>query len=396
MSYSPHRISMNRIIFLKLAALCLISTTLPSATATALSAVEQAAQAIGLLPRSNTCSLPDFAPCNQDGLPDNFCCPTTSTCMPFNDKKSAICCPSGQTCSIITAISCDISQQNATLHPGSQLFSTELSGTLQSCNGNLCCPKGYTCQGDQCAIVNSSITASTSSATSTSSFQTSSQTTTGSSSSSSASATRSQTSTSATLIPSGQATTNGTVLQPHCPQFTAAGTLVGFFSGLASGILLTVIFLCCFGHRRHKDPPSPTSPEFSNVRASISDPIYKPQGMDTVRADFLRKESKGRKSLRGMFTKSSTMLRRSAPVDGIGRSILNVPQTPVNQRSPSILTKREPSMESIKIYSPPGGGLGRPGTQLGDMLHEAGWDPTKPYLGSPGRVDPRSRGLGGG
>lgn len=395
MSYSPHRNPMG-ITFLKLAASCLISTTLTSATA--LSAVEQAAQAIGLLPRSNTCSLPDFAPCNQEGLPESFCCPTTSTCMPFNSKKSAICCPAGQNCDIITAISCDISQQNATLHPGSQLFSTDLSGTLESCNGNLCCPKGYTCQSGQCAVVNSTTTPSTSSTTPTSSSQTSSQITSSSSSGSSASPTKSQTSTSATLIPSGQATTNGSLLQPHCPQFTAAGTLVGFFSGLASGILLTVIFLCCFGHRRHKDPPSPTSPEFSNVRASISDPIYKSQGMDTVRADFLRRESKPRKSLRSVFTKSSTMLRRSAPVDGIGRSILNVPQTPVNQRSPSIRTKREPSMESIKIYSPPGGGLGRPGTQMGDMLQEAqaAWDPTNTYLGSPGRVDPRSRGLGGG
>lgn len=74
---------------------------------------------------------------------------------------------------------------------------------------------------------------------------------------------------------------------------------------------------------------------------------------------------------------------------------MNVPQTPVNQRSPSTRMRHEPSMESIKIYSPPGV-LGRPGTQLADMLDEVGWDPTKPYLGSPGRVDPRSRGLGGG
>lgn len=89
------------------------------------------------------------------------------------------------------------------------------------------------------------------------------------------------------------------------------------------------------------------------------------------------------------------MPSRNAPVDGIGRSIVNVPQTPVNQRSPSTRMRHEPSMESIKIYSPPGV-LGRPGTQLADMLDEVGWDPTKPYLGSPGRVDPRSRGLGGG
>ncbi len=387
---------MRRITFHQLAAVCLLSTTFP--TVTAFSAAEQAAQALGLLPRASTCSLAGFTSCNQDGLPDNFCCPTSSTCIPFNNKKSAICCPTGQTCSVITAISCDISQQNATLHPESQLFSTELSGTLASCNGNLCCPKGYNCQNSQCIVDTSSTTASTSSTTATpssSSSSTSSQKI--SSSSSSASATTSQTSTSATptLIPSDHAAKNGSVPQAHCPQFTTAGTLVGFFSGLASGISLTVAFLCCFGHRRHKDPPSPTSPEFSNVRASISDPIYKSEGMDAVRADFLRKESKSRKSLRSMFSRSSTMTRRSAPVDGIGRRILNVPQTPVNQRSPSPRLRHEPSMESIKIYSPPGGGLGRPGTQLGDMLNEVGWDHTKPYLGSPGRVDPRSRGLSG-
>ena len=113
-----------------------------------------------------------------------------------------------------------------------------------------------------------------------------------------------------------------------------------------------------------------------------------------MRADFLRRDSKPRRSLRSMFSRSSTLGARDAPVDGIGRSIVKAPQTPINQRSPSM--RREPSMESIRIYSPPGGGLGRPGTQLGDMLNEVGWDPTKPYLGSPGRVDPRSRGLGSG
>ncbi|KAF6231994.1 hypothetical protein HO173_009831 [Letharia columbiana] len=386
---------MGRMTFLELAAVCLLSTTVPSATA--LSAAEQAAQVLGLLPRASTCSLSGFAPCNQDGLPDNFCCPTTSTCVPFNNKKSAICCPTGQTCSVITAISCDITQQNATLHPESQLFSTDLSGPLASCNGNRCCPNGYSCQSDQCILTTSSITASTSSTTATSSSSISSPKTTSSSSSASASATTSPTSTSATAtsIASNLSTAHSSIPQAHCPQFTPAGTLVGFFSGLAIGILLTVAFLCCFGHRRHKEPSSPTSPDFSHVRASISDPIYKSEGMDAVRADFLRKESKPRKSLRSMFSRSSTVRSRSAPVDGIGRSIVNVPRTPVNQRSPSPRMRHEPSMESIKIYSPPGGGLGRPGTQLADMLDEVGWDPTKPYIGSPGRVDPRSRGLGG-
>lgn len=387
---------MGRQTLLKLAAACLLSTTVSSTTV--LSAAEQVAQAIGLLPRDNTCSLSGFAPCNQDGLPDNFCCPTTSTCVPFNNKKSAICCPRGQTCSIITTISCDITQQNATLHPESQLFSTDLSGTLASCDGDRCCPNGYNCQNDQCIVATSSISASASSTTSTSSSSTS--TPKASSSSSFASATTSPASTSATStatpIFSSPATAKSSVAQAHCSQFTPAGTLVGFFTGLPIGVFLTVALLCCFGHRRHKEPSSPTTPDFSHVRASISDPIYKSEGMDGVRADFLRREHKSRKSLRSMFSRSSTMRSRSAPVDGIGRSIPNIPQTPVNQRSPSPRMKHEPSMESIKIYSPPGGGLGRPGTQLGDILNQVGWDPTKPYLGSPGRVDPRSRGLGGG
>lgn len=385
-SNSPHRITMGRMTLFELAAICLVSTTIPSVTA--FSATAEPAQAIGLLPRASTCSLAGFTPCNHDGLSEIFCCPTISTCVPFNNKRSVICCPTGQNCSTITAISCDITQQNATLHPESQLFSTDLSGSLETCNGR-CCPNGYKCRDGQCTVVTSSTTA-------TSSSSTSPPKTTSSSSSTSATTSSTSTSTTPTTMPPGSATTNRSAPQAHCPQFTLAGTLVGFFSGLASGILLTVGFLCCFGHRRHKEPYSPHSSDFSNVRASISDPIYKSEGMDAVRADFLRKGSKPRRSLRSMFSRSSTLGARDAPVDGIGRSILKAPQTPVNQRSPSLRMQREPSMESIKIYSPPGGGLGRPGTQLADMLNEVGWDPTKPYLGSPGRVDPRSRGLGGG
>ena len=383
---------MARMTSLQLAAVCLFSITIPSVIA--FSIAQEEAQAIGLLPRANTCSVAGYTPCNHDGLPDSFCCPSTSTCIPFNNKKSAICCPTGETCSIITAISCDVSQQNATLHPESQLFSTDLSGTLQTCNGK-CCPNGYHCdKSGQCSISTFSTPSSTSSTSATSSSSTS-QKPTSSTSSASATTSSASNSASATATPPSSATTNSAAPHAHCPQFTPAATLVGFFSGLAAGIILTIAFLCCFGHRRHKEEPSsPHSSDFSNVRASISDPIYKSEGMDAVRADFLRRDSKPRRSLRSMFSRSSTLGARNAPVDGIGRSIVKAPQTPINQRSPSM--RREPSMESIRIYSPPGGGLGRPGTQLGDMLNEVGWDPTKPYLGSPGRVDPRSRGIGSG
>lgn len=92
------------------------------------------------------------------------------------------------------------------------------------------------------------------------------------------------------------------------------------------------------------------------------------------------------------------MRSRNGPVDGLGRSITGrsgpAPKTPVNQRSPETLRK-EPSMESIKIYSPPNGGLDRPNTTFTGMMAEAGFKHGEPYLGSPGRVDPRSRGVGG-
>ena len=143
---------MARITSLQLAAVCFLSITIPSVTA--LSMTEEEAQAMALFPRANTCSVAGYTPCNHNGLPDSFCCPSTSTCIPFNNRKSAICCPTGETCSVITAISCDVSQQNATLHPESQLFSTDLSGTLETCNGK-CCPNGYHCdQSGQCSISN--------------------------------------------------------------------------------------------------------------------------------------------------------------------------------------------------------------------------------------------------
>ena len=54
-------------------------------------------------------------------------------------------------------------------------------------------------------------------------------------------------------------------------------------------------------------------------------------------------------------------------------------------------------MESIKIYSPPnihGGPGDERMTTFREMMAEAGFKEGAPYLGSPGRVDPRSRRIG--
>lgn len=56
--------------------------------------------------------------------------------------------------------------------------------------------------------------------------------------------------------------------------------------------------------------------------------------------------------------------------------------------------RKEPSTESIKIYSPPNGGLDRPATTFADMMAEVGFEPGKPFLQSPVRIHPRARGPG--
>lgn len=57
-------------------------------------------------------------------------------------------------------------------------------------------------------------------------------------------------------------------------------------------------------------------------------------------------------------------------------------------------------MESITIYSPPDGRLGVAGsreTTFTDMMASVGFKAEEPfYMGSPGRVDPRSRDVGNG
>ena len=79
------------------------------------------------------------------------------------------------------------------------------------------------------------------------------------------------------------------------------------------------------------------------------------------------------------------------------------PRTPENRTQPGL--RKEPSMESITIYSPPdarlGGSGGSRATTFSEMMNRAAGQHIKEesypsYMGSPGRVDPRSRGVGNG
>ncbi len=382
---------MGRSTFLKLTAVCLISSTVPPATA--LSAAVRAAHMMGLFERDvNSCptsSTTTFTACNKPGLPSNFCCPSSTNCNPFNDNHSAICCPTGKDCSTISTISCDLTKQNATAYPTSLIYTTNLSGViLPSCNG-ACCPQGYECQGSDCVLV--SAPSSTRSASAPSSTSSATNTPTSSS----------VVSTVSTFAPASGS--NNSVAIAHCNAFPPTAVIAGFFPGVAAGILLALAGMCLCGHRSRKERTAQSSPDISSVAASISDPIYN-QG--NGRNEFLRRQRTSGSSrtsrVRSLFSTSGTMrgLRsRNAPVDGIGRSIPPVPQTPVAQRSPESSLHKEPSMESIKIYSPPDQRL-RPDTTFTDMMTNAGFktgDPFVPtnYMGSPGRVDPRSRDIGG-
>lgn len=100
---------------------------------------------------SSTC------PSNYDqcgnGLPDNFCCPSNSSCISLAAGTTVLCCPDGEDCSNVQASSftCDISAYNATAFPTAVVHTTNLTGQLPTCGSN-CCPYGYSCSGDTLCV----------------------------------------------------------------------------------------------------------------------------------------------------------------------------------------------------------------------------------------------------
>ena len=368
--------------FFNLLAACLVSSTVPSSIAYA--TAFDAAHHLDLFGRANSqCATSGYLPCNIAGLPENFCCPSSQKCLAFNNNKSAICCPAGQDCKTIAPLSCDISKQNATSSPASQLHSTDLTGHLATC-GSQCCPQGYSCQNNNCVLVSTSSTAKVSStASSTLSTSKPTSTTTGSAKATTA---------SATSTPSSSPQ-NTTLTTAHCNNFPVTAVLAGFFPGLALGILLTIAIICLCGRRKAKAAKKSSSSVFSSPTATVSDPIYQ---NDALRTDFLRREPRnidsggtvpGRTSrVRSLFSRSPTLPRHddgfsAQNIQGTGRGL----QTPM--RTPEM--RREPSMESIKIYSPPSmtaNAAGARQTTFTDMMKEAGFRPGQPYIGSPRRV----------
>ena len=412
--------------FLRLVATCLIASTLPSASA--LSAAMQAAELVGLLPRASTgCSNSGYSACNEDGLPGNFCCPSGETCFVFNAAQSVICCPAGKDCSSISTISCDLALQNATANPSSPLFTTQLQAPMDAC-GTGCCPSGMSCKNGQTCVTNPQSSSSISSPPSTSTSPSTgspiavsqSSTSTPTSSGQTSPTTASQDASSSSAVASPGANT-------HNNQFPTAAILVGFFSGLITGIVMTSLLICCLGRSKKSDSASQHS-DFSNLTANISDPIYQD---GNSRADFLRRESKSRDSLSRAervksFFRTPTVRSHKSQAAMIERCGTTASRTTRSSapppKTPSTL-RHQASGESITIYSPPNlhgepmpmppmmvrnttvgsivekadAGSSKdspPNTDFEKMLAEVGWKTSQPYLGSPGMVDPRSRRIG--
>ncbi|MCJ1311105.1 hypothetical protein MMC25_004775 [Agyrium rufum] len=282
---------------------------------------------------------------------------------------------------------------NATAFPTNPLHSTNLTASLSTCGSNSCCPIGYSCQNSQCFLNNPNSATSQNNSTTSSS--------TGSSAAPTPISTANPTFTSASSIASisstptplsgaaGSPSTSATA-SVHCDKFPATAIIAGFFPGLIIGILLTVLVLICLGRRKGTER---MSGDFGHVRAQVSDPIY--QGSSSIRTDFLRR-TKSSAHVRSLFMRSpSTKFSNSS-----------TPKTPSDQspRTPESRIglnaaagpRRVPSMESIKIYSPPDGRLDQRQTTFTEMMENAGFRKGEPYLGSPGRVDPRTRHLTAG
>nr|POE63569.1 hypothetical protein CFP56_04472 [Quercus suber] len=231
----------------------------------------------------------DLSQCDAS-FPSDFCCPTTSTCLALNTTSSvvaAICCPSGQQCTLINPVLCDPSQQNATMVPNSGLHSDPIQ-TLNTC-GTGCCPMGYSCENGQCVM---QAIADGSSSNSTAATATATTAPTSSTPNSSASS-------SAVSLPVGSTESETSRASNN---FSGASFAAGFVPGIALGAILVVCILLVLLRRKRKTSSSyvdektskddtltdlgPLSRRPTYHGRSISEPAIDPQA--GWRTDFLR------------------------------------------------------------------------------------------------------------
>jgi hypothetical protein len=89
--------------------------------------------------------------CNKEypGVPDFFCCPPNTECVPLAGNTTLICCPTQQrmACQLFLPIPCDTTMMDALVYPREQIKTVALDISMPAC-GHECCPFGYWCNGD--------------------------------------------------------------------------------------------------------------------------------------------------------------------------------------------------------------------------------------------------------
>jgi hypothetical protein len=282
--------------------------------------------------RQQSCAVAGYSQCS--GAPSGFCCGADSKCILLARNTTVLCCPNGGSCQIIGPLTCDITQQNNTLYPMAQLKTTNLTGTLTVC-GSGCCPFGYSCSGNSICTMNTNqdlITASPTSITRGSSAPTP---------------------TSTPLPNSSASSSTPSPTQPACSAFPATAVLLGFFPGVAVGILLAVASFCLYGAYRRRQ--NRLSGSFGPISASISDPIYNESS--AMRADFIRKQGStpSTPTRQPAIERVRSLFRKSTAASGIDMAEASrAPMPTISQSAPRTpRLQREPSGESINIFADP-------------------------------------------
>ncbi|KAL3466550.1 hypothetical protein BJX64DRAFT_230953 [Aspergillus heterothallicus] len=379
------------------------------------------------LPRADSCPS-DSQQCIGTGLPDNFCCSSSSTCVTIDSGSSVICCPDGQDCTYIEPITCDVTKQDADRFPNNVIKTTRLNDDLPTC-GDSCCPFGYTCQGDFCAMDDTPSSSSSTSTRSTTTEATTSTPTSRSTSTSDTTSTEPSESSTATTDEAASESTSPTAgdistisseatptivtistptlsqysaasdntdldtVEAKCPSFPTNAVLAGFFPGAVFGAVAALLLIVCIRrHQRHNRPVAEkvaqnTFRKSTGTLIGISDPI--PSDESSFRTDFLLRTNPKRNSegARSVLQRSRSRVKSLFSGGGGGLKpnpmpAENIPPVPAMPMTPP--RQRQPSTESIRVYTPPGAFAGsgallnpapypdhRPNTTLTEILDQA-------------------------
>ncbi|RJE21333.1 hypothetical protein PHISCL_06318 [Aspergillus sclerotialis] len=352
---------------------------------TVLAASIPSSHALNIWPRASDTCPSSYEKCGSSNLPSNFCCPQSSTCISLDDDSSAICCPKGQDCSYIKPVTCNVLLQDPLQFPKNPLMTTRLDDKLPVC-GDSCCPFGYTCKSGTCVLNNRTAATATSivSSATMSGISTESLTATASTTLSSETETATETTSTATTTPITPLDINASSSplassKDTCPSFPSKAVVAGFFPGMILGAALAFLALFCIRKRQGRKYSASAKTSHYTQHSSngaaihISSPI--PSDESAYRTDFLlrsgtgdgngRRNSDSAKSvLQRTGTRVKSLFASTPRLNGSGNSNekgataggSSVPVPPLPVTPPrQIIPSRQPSTESIRVYSPAGG-----------------------------------------